>query len=241
MWGGQVEYLQVTITMIIITISEGGEEKDKNYQWEKSLYDVRRWNRDLKSSEEKYGGIPNPELDDFAYPWGIDEDPVGDLSGDGRPGIAGVDDDLDGLTDEDSQNRGRRYVDGKWEEDEGYNNDLVNDDDEDGLIDEDIRDKMPNSTDYYPLGYGLDNDGDMCGIFDESSKININCAGNLSGSGSTHYYDQGLGPNEINLAIFLVGRGLSQAKALQVARKIVLHKYGEDEYPGINRLMINPI
>jgi len=53
---------------------------------------------------------------------------LGDLNGDGRPGVAGFDDDGDGLIDEDSQ--GRQPGQG------GYNNDLVNDDDENGYADD---------------------------------------------------------------------------------------------------------
>jgi subtilisin family serine protease len=52
----------------------------------------------------------------------------GDANGDGKPGIAGVDDDGDGLIDEDS-----------WGFEPGdflYSNDLVNDDDENGYIDD---------------------------------------------------------------------------------------------------------
>ncbi len=52
----------------------------------------------------------------------------GDANGDGRPGVTGVDDDGDGLIDEDSM--------GREPGDFGYTNDLVNDDDENGYIDD---------------------------------------------------------------------------------------------------------
>jgi subtilisin family serine protease len=52
----------------------------------------------------------------------------GDGNGDGKPGIAGFDDDGDGLIDEDSQ--------GRQPGQPGYSNDLVNDDDENGYNDD---------------------------------------------------------------------------------------------------------
>lgn len=52
----------------------------------------------------------------------------GDANGDGYPGIQNVDDDGDGLIDEDSQ--------GRQPGEQGYTNDLVNDDDENGYIDD---------------------------------------------------------------------------------------------------------
>jgi len=54
---------------------------------------------------------------------------IGDLNEDGAPGVAGEDDDGDGLVDEDSR--------GRQPNEDGYLGDLTNDDDEDGLIDED--------------------------------------------------------------------------------------------------------
>jgi len=61
---------------------------------------------------------------------GINEDPPGDANDDGAPGIAGVDDDEDGLVDEDSK--------GRQPGEPGYSvGSCRNDDDEDGRIDED--------------------------------------------------------------------------------------------------------
>lgn len=60
--------------------------------------------------------------------WTNPDESVGDANSDGFPGIAGVDDDGDGLIDEDS--------DGREPWDAGYTNDLVNDDDENGYPDD---------------------------------------------------------------------------------------------------------
>jgi len=57
----------------------------------------------------------------------VDEFP-GDYNGDGSPGVKNVDDDGDGLIDEDSQ--------GRQPGEPGYNNDLKDDDDENGYIDD---------------------------------------------------------------------------------------------------------
>ena len=62
--------------------------------------------------------------------WVHPNEVVGDANGDGFPGVQGVDDDGDGLIDEDSQ--------GRQPGDSGYSNDLVGDDDENGFED-DIR------------------------------------------------------------------------------------------------------
>lgn len=56
------------------------------------------------------------------------DDPIGDENKDGCPGKCGVDDDKDGLIDEDTQ--------GRQPGEPGYTNNLVNDDDEDGRADE---------------------------------------------------------------------------------------------------------
>lgn len=71
---------------------------------------------------------------DYTHPdlapnmWVNPNEAPGDKNGDGRPGIAGVDDDDDGLVDEDSQDR--------QPGEPGYTNDLVSDDDENGYIDD---------------------------------------------------------------------------------------------------------
>jgi len=62
--------------------------------------------------------------------WVNPDEAIGDASGDGFPGIQGLDDDGDGLVDEDSQDR--------QPGDPGYTNDLKDDDDENGYND-DIR------------------------------------------------------------------------------------------------------
>ena len=60
--------------------------------------------------------------------WVNEDEQIGDGNGDGRPGIANVDDDGDGLIDEDSAGRQPGEL--------GYTNDLVNDDDENGYMDD---------------------------------------------------------------------------------------------------------
>ncbi len=72
----------------------------------------------VNSSEDDGDGVP--EFVPIAQ--GGD---LGDLNGDGFPGIMGVDDDGDGLIDEDSQ--------GREPGDPNYTNDLKDDDDENGF------------------------------------------------------------------------------------------------------------
>ena len=77
--------------------------------------------------------------------WLNPDEVVGDANGDGFPGIAGVDDDGDGLIDEDSQ--------GRQPGEPGYTNDLINDDDENGYSD-DIRGWDFGTPDNDPLDEG---------------------------------------------------------------------------------------
>jgi subtilisin family serine protease len=62
--------------------------------------------------------------------WASSDEVIGDDTADGFPGIQGIDDDKDGLIDEDSQ--------GRQPGEPGYTNDLKDDDDENGYVD-DIR------------------------------------------------------------------------------------------------------
>jgi subtilisin family serine protease len=75
-------------------------------------------------------GIDYNHPDLAANMWVNAGEAIGDASGDGFPGIQGVDDDGDGLIDEDSH--------GRQPGDPGYTNDLKDDDDENGYSD-DIR------------------------------------------------------------------------------------------------------
>jgi subtilisin family serine protease len=68
----------------------------------------------------------HPELKDKIWTNPIEK--IGDANGDGFPGIEGIDDDGDGLIDEDSQ--------GRQPGDAGYINDLKDDDDENGYADD---------------------------------------------------------------------------------------------------------
>ncbi|MDA3832427.1 MAG: S8 family peptidase, partial [Spirochaetales bacterium] len=71
---------------------------------------------------------------DYSHPdlinniWKNVAEQIGDANGDGYPGAKGVDDDGDGLIDEDSQ--------GRQPGDVGYTNDLKDDDDENGYVDD---------------------------------------------------------------------------------------------------------
>jgi len=60
--------------------------------------------------------------------WVNENEGIGDLNGDGYPGVAELDDDGDGLTDEDSE--------GRQPGEPGYTNDLEDDDDENGYVDD---------------------------------------------------------------------------------------------------------
>ena len=73
--------------------------------------------------------------------WNNVDDPIGDSNGDGYPGIAGVDDDGDGLIDEDALGRSRFLPDGvtenlQWRSNLLISQHLINDDDENGYSDD---------------------------------------------------------------------------------------------------------
>lgn len=70
--------------------------------------------------------LDHPDLD--AKIWQNPAEAPGDQNHDGKPGVAGFDDDGDGLIDEDSANRQPGNP--------GYTNDLVDDDDENGYADD---------------------------------------------------------------------------------------------------------
>ena len=96
-------------------------------------------------------GIDYNHPDLAANMWVNPDEAIGDASGDGFPGIQGVDDDGDGLIDEDS--------DGREPGDPGYTNDLEDDDDENGFND-DIR-----GWDYF------DNDNDPIDSLDHGTHV----------------------------------------------------------------------
>ncbi|MDP8245843.1 MAG: hypothetical protein P9L94_17300 [Candidatus Hinthialibacter antarcticus] len=167
--------------------------------------------------------VPTP------IPRGIDEDPRGDVTGsralgqsgrgDGKPGLGGIDDNQDGIVDDGGD-------------------DLLSssDDDEDFRVDEDQPDRRRDGL-FFPNGTGYDNDGDLVGVFDESSKINLNYAGNNSGLDGSYVYNQGVHPNELDLPVFLYNRVVSytrnnsvrtfsSSEAQQLARYIVNFRNG---------------
>jgi subtilisin family serine protease len=74
------------------------------------------------------GGVSLNHPDIQGNIWTNPNEGAGDANGDGFPGIKGVDDDGDGLVDEDSQ--------GRQPGDQGYTNDLFEDDDENGYNDD---------------------------------------------------------------------------------------------------------
>ena len=91
--------------------------------------------------------------------WSNSDEVIGDANGDGFPGIQGVDDDGDGLIDEDSEGRQPGEL--------GYSNDLADDDDENGYIDDirgwdfvDVPEDWPEDSQPYPGEDGTDPDND---------------------------------------------------------------------------------
>ncbi len=157
---------------------------------------------------------------------GIDEDPPGDLSSliIGDPpaaGLAGVDDDMDGLTDEDSQ--------GLQPGETGFSNDLADDDDEDGLVDEDAPDTYYDSF-ALPYELRIDRDDDGTGIFDEGGKVNINYAGNLWSQNGGQGISSGFSRSEVDLSLLIYAvmrqAGWTTGRAEQLAREIILYRHG---------------
>ncbi|MEW6359447.1 MAG: hypothetical protein AB1696_24130 [Planctomycetota bacterium] len=92
---------------------------------------------------------------------GINEDGSDDMNGDGAPGIRGVDDDGDGLVDEDAQGRERDHPQ--------YNPDPT-DDDEDGRSNEDPQGDLRGDWDGAPGLKNTDDDND--GLIDECGYLN---------------------------------------------------------------------
>lgn len=205
----------------------------------RSVYDTRRWSFNYRvlypnniATEvvrihnggtwevvELDGDAQNGNL--YISKLGVDEDPSGDLSLDGKPGFRYIDDNLDGVSDN-----------------TGYS---AYDDDEDGLTDEDGFDlrssllgktsnpfsgvpHMANRVDNMLMGW--DKDGDYVGIDPSTARININTAGNENLNGLQAYH-QGLYASEIDLEAFLVCC-LGQTLGLQVA-----HGFGSGVFPGI--------
>lgn len=207
-------------------------------------FDARAFQHDTRPDTEvrsvrdlKYYPLP--------MPLGIDEDPPGDVTGgpqrgyfptqrgDGAPGLKGIDDNLDGLVD---------------------NSPYPDDDDEDFRVDEDHFDpRRPDARSgqyFFTPGTGYDNDGDAVGVFDESAKINLNYAGNTFGQGGRFTYNQGVGPHELDLEVFLYNRiyqysdggavrTFTPQQAQELARQIVNFRYGSvadggtrQAYPG---------
>lgn len=169
------------------------------------LYDARSHQVDVRPERvfRRFGAqvVPTP------IPLGVDEDPPGDVTGyqrilssnqsgrsqgDGFPGLGGVDDDLDTLVDNDGDRT------------------LAEDDDEDFRLNEDPLDlRRPDiggTGIFFPPGTGYDSDGDRLGVFDESAKINLNFAGNNNSNSNQFTYNQGLGPAELDLPVYIYGR-----------------------------------
>ncbi len=93
-------------------------------------------------------GVNQSHADLVGNTWFNENEEIGDANGDGFPGVVGVDDDDDGLIDEDSNDL--------QPGEPGYINDLMNDDDENGYIDDlngwDFVDNDNNPMD--ELGHG---------------------------------------------------------------------------------------
>lgn len=123
----------------------------------------------------------------------------GDANGDGYPGIKNVDDDGDGLIDEDSE--------GRQPGDQGYTNDLINDDDENGFADDFVGwdfaggDNNPQPP-YQPDNQPLDTDGHG------TSVGGISCA-------QTNNYESGV---YLGVASIAGGWGTQNGVSLMVLR-----------------------
>jgi len=107
--------------------------------------------------------------------WHNPNEEPGDANGDGFPGIEMVDDDGDGLVDEDSQ--------GRQPGEPGYTNDLVNDDDENGYEDDFYGwDFEINSNDNDPFPHEGDGHGTcVAGIATAETNNNLGIAGIAGG------------------------------------------------------------
>lgn len=162
------------------------------------------------------GDLKNGVANRF-YRLGVDEDPPGDLNGDGYPGVAGWDDDGDGYADYEDPDVIAGIIRAAIDPTFIYN--PANDDDEDGLSDEDGRDFE------LPWGEGLDADDDALGVVDESGKLNINWSGNLSFEGY-HRHHQGATTFEIDPTMYFIARGVSVNTATQLTRNLVLFRHG---------------
>ncbi len=225
-----------------------------DYTDPRTVYDLRRWdfNTDLIQQNPNAVIIHNGSIwevrpgnafartgnfDPFIYfsRRGVDEDPPGEVSRDGAPGIAGVDDDFDGLTDP----PGRPPSEGG-----------VEDDDEDGLRDEDgveirrtfLGESIDQGGRIDSLGMGFDNDGDFNGIDPAAGRINISIAGNRNLVAnppvprepfrSLHTYHSGIHPSELDLETFMTAM-LGTRLGLVMSQRIIEFREGFSRGPGI--------
>lgn len=138
--------------------------------------------------------------------WTNADEFIGDYNGDGRPGIKDVDDDGDGLIDEDSQ--------GRQPGQPGYNNDLKDDDDENGYIDD------LGGWDFFQTGDPVFPYGDNNPAPDGNEAHGMACAGIVAGKQNNSLGITGVAPNCKIMAIKIVnawGTGTSHGN---VARAI---------------------
>ncbi len=214
-------------------------------------YNARSHQIDLRSDQLLRRQNVGLKVYPTPMPLGVDEDPAGDVtggrlssnigqtsrSGDGAPGLAGIDDNLDGRVDhkmsEDDQ------VQLPLDDDEDYR------EDEDGL---DLRrpDAKQRGNTYFAQGTGYDADSDSLGVFDESAKINLNYHGNNAGHNNSNDYTYNLGvtPAEVDLEVFLYGRvfrfmntagnisTFNLGDARDLASRIVNFRYGATSSGG---------
>ena len=136
------------------------------------------------------GGIDYFHQDLIDNIWTNPNESIGDANGDGYPGIKDVDDDGDGLVDEDSE--------GREPGDPGYLNDTVDDDDENGYND-DI--------------YGIDAINDDSDPFDTRGH-GTHCAGTIGAVGNNSLNITGVNWNVSMMAIQWTQGGLGTLESL---------------------------
>lgn len=138
--------------------------------------------------------------------WTNADEFTGDYNGDGRPGVKNVDDDGDGLIDEDSQ--------GRQPGQPGYNNDLKDDDDENGYIDD------LSGWDFFQTGDPVFPYGDNNPSPDGNEAHGMACAGIVAGKQNNNLGISGIAPNCKIMAIKIFDAYMNATSDGNIARAI---------------------